>query len=727
MLARYAFAAITAFLAASSASAIARGFPQRSGSTPAARKEIRAIYTATPPVLDGRLTDPAWQDAAVVDDLHMVVPNEYAPPSEPSRIYILYDANTLYFAARFRDSEPDKVTANVMRQGDQSEGEDAFSIMLDPFNQGRNGYVFKINPNGVRSQAFYTNVRDLNWSWQGIWRGAAARDGDGWTAEVAIPFKTLSFNPDNDAWGLNFTRWLGRRHERFGWVSHNHTQNPANSGQLAGLVGIEQGFGLDIVPGVSMSGVRNYTDGLTDTGLEPSVDVFYKVTPAMTAALTVHPDFSGTSVDTRRINLTRFDLFFPEQRKFFLQDADIFAFGAIEEEGPMPFFSRRIGLAASGEALDIDVGAKLTGRAGGFDIGVLDIRQETPDHRGTRSLLVARVAKNVLSESSVGMIVTKGDPISNLDNALAGVDFRYLNTRIGNNRTIIGSAWYQQSDTEGLHGNDAAMGIALELPSEEGWRAELEWREVQPNYYPALGFVDRTDVHESELELGYAWRPLGSRIRSVATNVEFTRVEKIGGDVESRNVEFTVLELENHAADDLELSYLMERERLTEPFEISKGVVIPPGDYAFNSYCVELATGEQRVLASGSFACDGDFYGGRRRSAGSDLIWRPNPHYQFGLGFEWNDIDLPAGSFITRLANLRADVAFTATWYWENFVQYDNVSDSIGINSILRWVPEAGRETVLVLNRQFEDFDGGHHFRSTYAELTFKLGYTLRF
>ncbi|MGH8196227.1 MAG: DUF5916 domain-containing protein [Woeseiaceae bacterium] len=481
------------------------------------------------------------------------------------------------------------------------------------------------------------------------------------------------------------------------------------------------------MPGFKVRESREYGDGIRDTFVEPTIDLFYKLTPSMTAALTVNTDFSGTTADTRQINLTRFDLFFPEQRQFFLQDADIFAFGAIEEEGPMPFFSRRIGLSDTGEVLDIDVGAKLTGRVGSFDLGVLSIEQEAADGQGSRNLLVGRIAKNVLSESSLGMIVTHGDPASARSNTLVGVDFRYLNTRIGDNRTLVGAAWYQQSETEGLHGDAAAFGIGVELPSEAGWRAELEWREVQENYNPALGFVNRTGVHEYELELGYAWRPTGSWLRSIASNVELGRVEKIDGATESESMELTLLELENHTADLLTLSYQVEREQLLQSFEISDGVVIPPGDYSFQSYCLEATTGEHRLLAGVLFACDGEFYDGVRLAGGADLTWRPDAHFRLGAGFEWNDIELPHGDFITRLARLRADIAFTATGYWENFVQYDNVSESIGVNSIVRWVPEGGREAVLVLNRQLEDFDRNNGFDSVYSEVTFKLGYTFRF
>lgn len=693
----------------------------------APEKTVGAVFTGIPPTLDGRLDDPVWQHAAIVDDLHMVVPDEYASPSETSEIRVLYGKDALYFSARFYDREPDKVTALVLRQGDASWGEDGFSIILDPFNRKRTGYIFDINPNGVRSQALYKNVTEQNWNWQGIWQGAARRDDEGWVAEVAIPFKTLSFDPANETWGINFTRWLGRRNERFGWVSHNREQNPASSGELLGLTGIVQGAGLDIVPSIRVGEATDFAGDAGDSFAEPSVDVFYKLTPALTAALTVNTDFSGTTVDTREINLTRFDLFFPERRKFFLQDADIFEFGRIGDDSALPFFSRRIGLGSSDEAIDIDVGAKLTGRAGRFDIGILNIEQDTANGPGSSKLFVARIAADVLRESSLGMIVTNGDPLSQRGNTLLGLDFRYLNTRTGSSRTFLGAAWYQQTDTDGLHGDAAAFGASFEMPSQDGWNVELEWKEIQENYYPALGFVNRTGVREYDVELDYAWRPKEHWLRSIKSGVGIWQVEDMDGRPESQEFRITALELENHTADYVTLDYVVNRERLLQPFEIFDGIVIPPGDYSFESYCVTANTGEHRALAGTVFACDGDFYGGTRLGAGSKFTWRPGPHFRFGAGFDWNDIDLPQGAFITRLASLRADVAFTAKWYWENFVQYDNVSESIGVNSVLRWIPEAGRESVFVVNRQLEDVKRDNRFRSLRGELTLKLGYTFRF
>ena len=690
--------------------------------------------------MDGRLDDAVWQQLVPIDDLHEINPNEYEPPSEASQFYLAYDADHLYVAARFLDSEPEKVVARVMRQGDFSEGDDGLQIILDPFNQGRSGYVFHLNPHGIRGDALFKNVTEQNWDWEGIWHGAAQRNDEGWSAEVAIPFKTLSFNPSNDTWGLNFSRTIGRRNEKIGWVSYNRTQNPANSGKLTGMSGLQQGLGLDIVPGFRASESTDYLTADSSTEFEPSLDLFYKPTPSMTAALTINTDFSGTSADLRQINLGRFSVFFPEQRSFFLQDTDIFEFGLIGgednrgggagrawRESGRPFFSRRIGLNEDGETIDILGGLKLTGRIGRWDYGVLGIQQDEFENVESKELFVGRLVASVLAESAIGAIVTNGDPSTNGDNSLVGVDFRYLNTRLPDNRTLEGAVWYQQSDSTGLDGDDAAYGVNLSSPNTQGWLGEFGWKEIQENFNPALGFVNQSNVSDMLWEIAYIWRPQNSRIRSVKSGIRGQRSEIIGGRLDMQRIDLDLATIENNTGDSLNVWLQALQENLTEPFEIIDGVIIQPGDYSWQRHCVRGGSGEHRVVRIDGFACGGGFYDGERISLGPGLTWRPNEHFRLRATYRANYIDLSAGSFITRQSTINADFAFTSTWYWENLVQYDNVSDSIGVNSIMRWIPQAGREMVLVLNREFIDFDETRDFVSTSSDLTFKINYTFRF
>jgi hypothetical protein len=495
------------------------------------------------------------------------------------------------------------------------------------------------------------------------------------------------------------------------------------------------------VPSARLRQSKDFEAGAKEDSFEPAIDVFYKLTSSLTASLTVNTDFSGTGVDERQINLTRFGLFFPEQRMFFLQDTDIFEFGRIggedqedpttiprvERESGRPFFSRRIGLSGSGETIDIDYGGKLTGRAGGWDIGVLGIRQDEFGTLETSDLFVARLSKNVLGESSVGAILTKGDPDSNFDNNVAGVDFRYLNTRLSSGGVIEGAIWYQQSDTEGVDGDASAYGFSLYMPNSEGVKAGIAYKEIEENFYPALGFVNRVDVSDLTGEIGYTWYPAGGRIRTAFSGIDFQRIETLEGDLQTQAITIRAIELESANSDSIGLHYSLYDEHIDFPFEISDGVVIPVGEYSFDEYCLNISTGQHRKLYADAYYCDGEFFDGNIVSPGIELIWRPSRHFAMALGYHVSDVELPQGVFTTRLSSLRANVAFTNTWFWENFVQYDNVSYTLGLNSILRWMPRAGREVLLVVNREFADYTQDRTFTSVSGDITLKASYTIRF
>ena len=713
-------------------------------------KRIDAFMVDEPPVLDGILDDDAWAFASAITDLHQVEPDEFADPSEDSTFLVVYTKDALYVAAKFHDREPDKIGAQILMQGDWSWGEDSFTVMIDPLNQGRSGYLFDLTPNGVRNQALYENVSTVNWNWRGIWHGETRIAENGWAAEIEIPFKTLSFDPDNDVWGLNVGRYIGRKGEQIGWTSNNREMNPSSFGAVGGMSGAQTGAGLDIVPSARLRQSKDFATGTSKDSFEPAIDVFYKVTPSLTASLTVNTDFSGTGVDERQINLTRFGLFFPERRMFFLQDTDIFEFGRIgggdpedpttiprvERESGRPFFSRRIGLGGSGDTIDIDYGGKLTGRAGGWDIGALGIRQEafqTLNPEGESEtvnpsdLFVARLSKNILGESSVGAIFTKGDPGSNDGNSVAGIDFRYLNTKLSSGHVVEGAAWYQQSDTEDIDGDDSAFGLSLSSPNAEGFRGGIAYKEIEENFFPALGFVNRIDVSDLTVDVGYTAFPERGHIRSAFSGIDYQRIETLDGDLQTQAITIRAIELESQNSDAIALHYSLFDELIEQPFEISDGINIPEGEYSFEQYCVNIASGQHRKVYANAYYCAGDFFDGSIKNPGIELIWRPSPHFAMALGYHVSDVELPQGEFTTRLSSIRANVAFTNTWFWENLVQYDNVSYTMGLNSILRWMPRAGREVLLVINREFADYTRDRTFTSVTGDITFKFSYTFRF
>jgi hypothetical protein len=722
--------------------------PARAQTSGSSIKALEMVRTETVPIIDGRLDDAVWATAAVVTDLHQLDPVEYSEPSDRSEFYILYDDDALYVAARMWDSRPDRISANTLRQGAEIGDDDQLILILDPYNNQRDGYQFQVNPNGVRYDGIFVGPSIMQWNWDGIWDAATIRDENGWTVEVVIPFKTLSFNPGSETWGINFGRRLQARNERMAWVSRNRQQTPSISGRAVGIHDINQGMGLDVVPSVSLKQAKDFSIGDDETDFDPSLDIFYKLTPSLSGALTINTDFSATEVDDRQVNLTRFGLFFPEKRDFFLQDADAFEFGGIGslsnfsflsrtlEQNARPFFSRRIGLSASGQPVDLNYGTKLSGRAGPWTLGALAIRQDEFETVEPTNLFVGRGAMNVLGESTVGFIVTDGDPRSDLDNSLAGIDFRYLNTRLPSGKTMQAEVWYQQTDTEGLLGEDAAYGLRFRWPNTTGLRFGLGMREIQENFNPAMGFVDRVGIKHYSMELGWLHRyPQTSRIRNLFTLMGYDRTELIGGELQSETLNGRLLSIANQAGDDFRVLLTANREVLLEPFVIwdpdpSSGespVVIPPGEYSYSAPGINIETQGSREVAGSFTYRKGSFYEGDRENIEGEVTWSPTSQWRLFLSYIYNDIDLPEGSFDLRLAVIGVDFIFSNELSWVNLIQYDNASESAGINSRIHWIPQAGREAYIVLNHALADLDRDNEFHSVNGDLTLKFGYTFRF
>ena len=510
-------------------------------------KTLAMVRTDTPPVIDG-VMDEVWSTGALIDDLHQTDPVEYAEPSEKTVVRVLFDKDFLYFSAMLYYEDSSKIIANKLIQGSNLRFDDKFRVYINPFNDGRNGYIFQTNANGIRTDGILENVTDMNFDWTGIWYAAAQYTDYGWFAEVAIPYKTISFDPNSDSWGLSILRGIESNTEDVAWTSYNRSVNPSNFGTMTGLEGLEQGKGLDIIPGASATYRRQYDPSNSDSDLEPTLDAFYKFTPNLTGALTFNSDFSATNVDARQVQLSRFSIFFPEQRKFFLQEADIFEFGGLQTNGK-PFFSRRIGIGPSGEQLDLEAGGKLTGRIGRWNIGALAVQQggnagEVPD--GGRlvadsELFVGRVSANVLGQSTIGGIVTYGNPTGDLDNSLVGADFNYLNTRSFDNITIDGQLWYQESNTEGVDGDESAWGVKLRSPNQTGWKARIQHQSIGEDFCPALGFVNRRGIKRNDAYLGYTKRfAAGSKLRSVESGIDWLHITDSDGNLETERFDLTM-------------------------------------------------------------------------------------------------------------------------------------------------------------------------------------------
>ena len=678
------------------------------------------------PVIDGVLDDAVWASAARIDDLHQFQPVDHGEPSEKSEFYVFYDEDFIYIGARLYDSNPGAISARQLVQGQTLKFDDAIEFLLDPFETRRTGYWFQTNPNGIRRDGVYESATEINRDWDGIWLVQSRINEDGWTAEVAIPFKTLNFDSNQNRWGFTIARTIARKKEEIAWSSFDRAINPGSAGYLDCISGIRQGRGLDIVPAVALKQSNDFIAGESSVKLEPSLDAYYKVTPSLTAALTLNTDFSATEVDDRQVNLTRFSLFLPEKRQFFNQDLDIFSFGGLEENG-RPFFSRRLGLSDTGEPVDIIAGAKLSGRIGRWNVGVLDVLQDASPNVSESNVFVGRASANILQESSLGLIYTNGNPTADVDNQLFGADFRYRNTSLVPGNTLQGVAWYQQSDTEGISSDQNAYGWRVEYPNSEQWFGELGQSTIEENFNPAVGFVNRADIVVTKAEIGYTFTPNGRFFRNVTFKSIYENVDNTDGALESRELVVEPFSVETQFGDFFEVRIKRLEEVLVEGFEISPGVTIPIGAYAFDRVQFTLASAEERRFSLNADIDIGDFYDGDLFKIGGDISWRPGRRLFLQLGYEFNDVELPAGSFITRLYRARADVAINPRWSWLNNLQYDNVTDTAGFNSRLRFNRQAGQDMFLVLNRQFDIDPLSRNPSSSTSEIVLKFNYTFRF
>jgi hypothetical protein len=510
---------------------------------------------------------------------------------------------------------------------------------------------------------------------------------------------------------------------------------------MTGLSDLDQGIGLDIVPSASLTNRRAFAPSHgSEADFEPSLDVAYKLTPAMNALLTINTDFSATEVDDRQVNLTRFNLFFPEKRDFFLREADIFEFGRIgasdgngavsnaERQNGRPFFSRRIGLDLAGQPLELKYGGKVSGRAGRFELGALSIRQDESLGVDAATLSVVRAKAGIGEESTIGTVMTSGDPLSNTSNTLGGVDFLYRNSRMPGGRTLEAGGWYQQSDTDGFEDEDRAAGFGISIPSNVKFRGGFAVKQFEENFYPALGFVSRTGVRDTSGHVAYTHRPADGYWQSVYFGLEGARIEDLdGGALQSESWALTPFQLTNRTGDTVFWRSNFDKEVLPVDFQLLPGIVIPAGEYSFADHGVEVGFANHRKVAGRIAYIDGDFYTGTSDRLFGNFTWQPSPKFRTYVGYNINKIALPQGNFTTRIISTSFDVIFNSRLSWVNLIQYDNVSETMGINIRVHFIPEAGRELFFVINHGLQDFDRDNRFRSQVSDVVAKLSYTFRF
>jgi hypothetical protein len=691
---------------------------------PQLRKAIVVPRVIQPPVVDGDLSDAVWADAALITDFTQLQPSPGRVPRQRTEVRVLFDSDYLYIGARMFDDEPERIVANQLAQGQTVIYDDHFQILLDPLDSGRRSYMFYINPNSVQRDGLAFGDSAFNMNWDGIWHARGRIDTEGWSAEVAIPFRTLSFDPARENWGLTVLRSVARTGETAAWSFRDFRLTNDSLGQIQGIRGLEQGTGLDVMPSLVLRERRDYQRGTAERRVEPSLDAFYRFTPSLIGALTLNTDFSATEVDDRQVNLTRFSLFFPEKREFFLQDADIFEFADLQQNG-RPFFSRTIGLSSLGQPVDLVAGAKLTGRIGPWNLGFLGVQQDEAGDVDADLVLVGRAAVDVLEASSVGLIATYGDPRSNLESWLVGTDWNYRNVTWLTGQIVEAGAWLQRSHTQGAEGDDGAWGVRLALPNDR-LEARASIVELQRNFRPAMGFVNRRDIRQYDARLYRRWREPVAWLRAWRSGAEMQQITDLDGRLETSVLRVVPVDLQLTEGEAFSAYWQRQREVLDRPFPVVDSLVIEPGVYVFERYGVLFTGAGFRRISPTLRLETGEFFGGRRQDASLRTTWTPNRHLLFDATYAVNRLQLDTGGFTTRLVSLRANVAFNVRWAWSNSVQYDNVTERLGFSTRLRYVPRLGQSLTLAVNHD-QEADETDSFRSQQREISGRVSYTFRY
>lgn len=727
-----AFAALTAscrlYVLAGVLAALVASPPAPLAAQTDERPRLRAGALGPAHRMDGRLDEPEWAGAAVASDPVMVEPREGEPASGRTLVRVLAGPKALVFGIRCEDDDASGIVSFTKERDGDLENEDHVVIVLDPFQDARSGYVFAVNPGAARLDALVNPGGErIDTNWDGQWEARTSRDALGWTAEIRIPVEILSFPGGRDAWSLNLQRRIQRLQETDRWASPRQDYSvyqTSRAGVLEGLPRFDLGLGLSVRPSL-VGGFDDPSPGAPAEGtLEPSLDATQRLGTNALASLTVNTDFAETEVDERRTNLTRFPLFFPEKRSFFLDAADIFSFGTgLSGESLLPFFSRRIGLV-QGQEVPILAGLKATGRAAGTSFGGLVVRtRERADVAPEATMGVLRVQQNVLAESRVGVIATAGDPLGRGGSFELGADFTYQTSSLAGDKNFVAGAWGLVTRRDDLAGDRSAYGFKLDYPNDL-WDCFLVYHHVGDGFDPSLGFVPRRAINSYDAGCTFAPRPKRGFIRQMFHQLYPSLTTDLAGRWESYSVFTAPVNWQLESGDRVELNWWPSGERLTEPFEIADGVVIPPGAYHWNRYRIEAEAAAKRKLSGQASWWFGSFYSGTLDEIELEASWTPSPVVTLEVEAERAIGRLAEGGFDLTIVGARVRLNLSPDLQLNSFLQYDTEDESLGTNTRLRWTFHPRGDLFVVYNHNLREI--GNRWRKEGNELLVKLQYTFR-
>jgi len=704
--------------------------------------KLKAVKVEKGPHLDGVLTDEVWKQAEPFSGFKMVEPSPGNEPTEKTELRVLYDETNLYIGIYCYDSEPGKIAANSLSHDQTGESQgmygshqgtstsnDVVRVLIDPFLDKRTAYIFYINPKGARSEGLVSGG-NASLNWDGIWEGRAKILADGWSAEMKIPFKTISFKKDLPAWGLNVERYIARKQEtdRLSGISWDaNFNNPMMAAELEGISDIKQGLGITIRPyGLIATQNQHQPDNNHyDWDSQAGLDIYKNITPNLVAAFTYNTDFAETEVDDRRLNLTRFPLFYPEKRMFFLEGSETFNFSS--SVSFYPFFSRRIGLY-QGQQVPIDFGAKLYGKIGKFNLAMLDMEMEEAGGLPRTNLFAGRVTYDFLSESKIGLIFTNGSPTGD-NNSLIGFDINYATSRFAGSKNLWLAAWaaYNWNDEPGRH---HGFGFRANYPN------DLIDIESTYAYYgealdPGVGYMMRPAIQTFYLQLGYNPRPqrgwLDRVIRQFFFQASGDFYWKLDGSLETSRLTFTPLSFRTEAGEKFTANVVVNKDVLPYDFEVAPGTILPAGPYNFTNARLSFNTAPHRPVSLNLNYTVGQFYSGHYGdfSAGLTYHWRGNIDTSFNTEIVRGT--LPEGKIDENVYQFKLDFYFSPDLGFMNYLQYDSVSHLLGWSARFRWEVKPGNFIYLIYNSNWERrWDPSSRFYAAGDRGVFKITLSIR-
>ena len=668
----------------------------------AAAPTPRVLVTGVPITLDGHLVEPVWFVADSIIEFTQREPEEGQPATERTVVRFLARPDGLYIGLWAYDREPGAIRHAQLRRDSDFESDDSFYLLLDPQQDKRSGYIFAVNPNGALADGEINKVDDANYDWDGVWEARAVITDEGWFAEIAVPWSTLRYRLGAPEWGLNVRRFLRRTNQEVLWRAFKRQQGllfQQDEGALAGFEAIQHRSHAELRPyfaGVAQVNTLAFdtigSSTVVDSGgatLRVGGDLRVAVTPTLTSDFTVNTDFAQVDADQQLVNLTRFPLFFPEKRPFFLEGAGIFDLG--QEERNLLFYSRRIGLDEGGETVPLVVGARLQGRASHRQVGLLLARTG-----GSQDALdaVARIKQDVMSRGYVGAMVT-GQTLPGEPGQLgAGLDTELPFIVDGQNLTIAAYATGTRDSAGARTGG--SWRLLIDYPND--WSDDFfAISQVSGDYDPALGFVLERDVWRHTAALRFYPRPhlLGIR-RLILKPIEWDVTHFNDGPLSHAFYEVTPLGAEWNSGDEVEFNLRREQDDPREEFEIFPGSAIAADEYSWDRAELQFSSSAGRPVGVELGLSTGGFYDGTATQAEGEVRLRLEPHIITALNYTQAAVQLPTGNFTAREAGARLDLAANPRLNGALFVQWDNESSSLGMNARIHWIPNPGSDAYLV-------------------------------